>query len=203
MYRWDGAGLVECAEPTTTPDVVDSWLVQGGHVAHWHLHVARFGHPEFMAAVRVPAEGAWFPRVEKHGEELYLRVRPAPPLRTQTVLWVPPTPDPRLNPTVKGPDLGVLGELRAQAQALGADDAVLWTGDGLVAEGANCALAWWEDGHLMFPEHPEQLPSTTVQATREAYSFTGTRPITPEELQTFPVWAGSALHGWTEVVGWV
>ena len=204
IHRWDGAALVECADPGTEPDVVDSWLVQDGHMAHPHLHVARFGHPEFMAAVpgRVPVEGAWFPRVEKHGPELYLRVRPAPPLRTQTVLWVPPTPDPRREPRVKGPDLRVLGELRALAQIHGADDAVLWTDDGLVAEGANCALAWWEDGRLMFPEHPRQLPSTTVQATREALSFTGARPITVDELLTFPVWAGSALHGWTEVTGW-
>ena len=54
----------------------------------------------------------------------------------------------------------------------------------------------------MFPEHPRQLPSTTVQATRAALSFTGARPITVDELLTFPVWAGSALHGWTEVTGW-
>lgn len=205
IWRWDGAGLVPAAEPTTAPDQVDSWLVADGHVAHPHLHVARFGHPEFLDAVpgRVPVAGEWFPRVEKHGSGLYLRVRPAPPLRTETVLWVPPTPDPRRVPRVKGPDLGVLGELRAQAQQHGADDAVLWTGDGLVAEGANCALAWWEDGQLMFPEHPGQLPSTTAQATREALSSTATRPITVDELRTFPVWAGSALHGWTEVVGWV
>ena len=203
LYRWDGGALVEAVEPGSEPDVVDSWLLADGVVRNWHHHCARFGHADFMAAVRavLPGEGEWFPRVEKHGSALYLRLRPAPPLRTQTVLWVPPTPDPRREPTVKGPDLAVLGELRAQAQAHGADDALLWTPDGLVAEGAHCALAWEEDGRLMVPEHPRQLPSTTVAGTRELRDV-GTRPITVEELQTFPVWAGSALHGWTPVVGW-
>lgn len=204
LLRWDGAALVPCAEPGTAPDVVDSWLVAEGDVRNWELHRQRFGHPEFMDVVRarMPREGRWFPRVEKHGDELYLRVRPAPPLRTEMVLWVPPTPDPRREPRVKGPDLEVLGRLREQAQEFGADDALLWTPDGLVAEGAHCAVAWWEGGRLMVPEHPRQLPSTTVAATRERREV-GTRPITVEELQTFPVWVGSALHGWTPVVRWV
>lgn len=204
IYRWTGRDLVPAAEPATAPDVVDSWLEDEGHVARFDLHRERFGHLEFLAAARsrVPHEGRWFPRVEKHADDLYLRVRPAPPLRTQTVLWIPPTPDPRQEPLIKGPDLAVLAELRAQAQAHGADDALLWTPDRLVPEGANCAIAWWEGERLMFPEHPGQLPSVTARATREMLGDTGTRPITVEELLTFPVWAGSALHGWTEVVGW-
>ena len=205
LYRWDGSALVECAEPGTAPDVVDSWLVRDGHVSHWHLHGERFGHPWFMHAVRgaLPCEGLWFPRVEKHGDVLYLRLRPAPPLRTETVLWIPPSPDPRRAPRVKGPDLGVLGELRERAQEYGAHDALLWTPDRLVPEGANCAVAWWEDGELFFPEHPGQLRSVTAWATWEALTDTARRPISVEELLTLPVWAGSALHGWTEVVGWV
>ncbi|MDO5512407.1 aminotransferase class IV [Corynebacterium sp.] len=203
MYRWDGSALVGCEEPDTAPDVVDSWLVSEGTVRNWRHHCARFGNAEFMAAVRevLPGEGAWFPRVEKHGCALYLRLRSAPPLRSQTVLWVPPTPDPRRFPGVKGPDLAVLGELRAQAREHGADDALLWTPDGLVVEGANCAIAWVEDGRFMVPEHPRQLPSTTVAGTRELRDV-GSRPITVEELRTHPVWVGSALHGWTPVVGW-
>ncbi|GAB3694623.1 aminotransferase class IV [Corynebacterium nasicanis] len=224
IYRWDGAELVECADPGTAPEVVDSWLVDDGEVVRRDLHASRFinsahhlvggsgdfgwgyfpGISEFLAAVHetVPSQGVWFPRIEVHGESMYLRIRPAPPLRTGTVLWVPPTPDPRRAPRVKGPDLQVLAELRAQAQTYGADDAVLWTRDGFVVEGAHSALAWWEGETLMFPEHEGQLPSVTAQATCEVLP-TGTRPITVEELRTLPVWAGSALHGWTEVTGWV
>src|SRR5690606_10083461 len=103
----------------------------------------------------------------------------------------------------KGPDLPVLGRLREQAQSHGADDAVLWSANGLIVEGANCALVWWERGGLMIPEHPDQLPSVTVAATGKMLGTLGRRPITLSELQGFPVWAGSALHGWTEVSSWV
>lgn len=212
LLRWGGAELVPAAEPDSHPDVVDSWLEHDGYVGSRHLHEGRFAGSlpgmevgDFLTAVRraVPHEGNWFPRVEAHGQTLYLRVRPAPPLRTRTVLWVPPEPDPRVAPRVKGPDLAVLAELRAQAQEHGADDALLWSADGLVVEGANCAVAWWEGDRLMVPEHPGQLSSVTVTATREMLDGVGQRPVTPTELRQYPVWAGSALHGWTEVVGWV
>lgn len=215
IYHWDGSALVECAEPSTPPDVVDSWVHRDGHrCATEARHRERFaanvpGAGEFLDAVFAhpwPTEQAWFPRIEAHGHDLYLRVRPAPPVRTTTVLWIPPDPDPRRVPGVKGPDLAVLGELRRQAQSFGADDALLWTPDRLgrlVAEAANSAVAWWEDDHLMFPQHPGQLPSVTAGATADMISGVGSRPITVEELMACPVWAGSALHGWTEVVGWV
>lgn len=212
LLRWDGVGLVSAEEPESSPDVADSWLEHDGYVGSRYLHEERFAGSlpgtetsGFLAAVRaaVRHEGNWFPRIEAHGQMLYLRVRPAPPLRTRTVLWVPPEPDPRVAPRVKGPDLPVLAELRARAQEHGADDALLWSADGLVVEGANCALAWWERGRLMVPEHPGQLPSVTVAATRALLDDVGQRPVTIAELQQYPVWAGSALHGWTEVVGWV
>jgi branched-subunit amino acid aminotransferase/4-amino-4-deoxychorismate lyase len=212
LLRWEGTALQPAEEPGTNPDVVDSWLEHDGYVGSWYLHRQRFaGHlpgvdvGDFLAAARqaVPHEGNWFPRVEAHGDALYLRVRPAPPLRAQTALWIPPTPDPRVTPRVKGPDLPLLAGLRAQAQEHGADDALLWSADGLVVEGANCALAWWEGDRLMVPQHPGQLASVTVSATRELLSGVGQRPVTLAELRRHPVWAGSALHGWTEVIAWV
>lgn len=212
FWRWDGTALVAAAEPDTAADVVDSWLEHDGYVGGWHLHQERFAASlsglevaDFLAAVRpaVPHQGQWFPRVEAHGKELYLRIRPSPPLRTATVLHVPSLPDARRFPRTKGPDLALLADLRTQAQALGADDAVLYSADGLVSEGAHCALAWWEDGRLMVPEHPDQLPSVTVAATAGILGGLGRRPVTVEELMRHPVWAGSALHGWTVVTGWV
>lgn len=212
LWRWDGTALVAAAEPDTAADVVDSWLEHDGYAGGWHLHRKRFADSlpgvdtaPFLDAVRgkVPHVGNWFPRVEAHGSDLHLRVRPAPALRSATVLWIPPTPDPRRMPLLKGPDLPALGELRARAQAHGADDAVLYSEDGLVVEGANCALAWWEDGELMIPEHPRRMPSVTVAATAEMLGRPGARPVTLRELPGFPVWAGSALHGWTRVTSWI
>lgn len=212
IHRWDGTRLVAAQEPAGAPDVADSWLEHDGYVGGWHLHRQRFSASlpahdvrDFLDAVRarIPHQGNWFPRIEAHGDELYLRVRPAPPLRTTTTLWLPPTPDPRRTPRVKGPDLPVLGELRTQAQQHGADDALLHSAEGLVVEGANCALGWWEDDEFMVPAHPDRLPSVTVAAHTEILGPPGTRPITPAELRRFPVWAGSALHGWTEVDAWL
>ncbi len=212
IHRWDGTHLVAAPEPVTVADVADSWLEHDGYVGSWHLHRQRFsaslpgrdlGH--FLDAVRthIPHEGDWFPRIEAHGDELYLRVRPAPPRRTTTTLWLPPTPDPRRTPLVKGPDLPILGELRDRARHHGADDALLYSTDGFVVEGANCALGWWEEGDFMIPSHPDRLPSVTVAAHTGILGAPGTRPILPDELQQFTVWAGSALHGWTEVDAWI
>lgn len=78
--------------------------------------------------------------------------RPAPRLRTETTLWVPPTPDPRIHPLTKGPDLALLGTLRAEAQSYGADDALLYGEEGVVHEAANAALIFFdEEGPAMGP----------------------------------------------------
>ncbi|WJY62933.1 Aminotransferase class IV [Corynebacterium atrinae] len=210
IFRWSGSCLVESAEPPSAVDVADSWLVDDGRVAQWERHRNRFlgnipGAESFLAHVPgcVPGVGRWFPRIEAHGAELYLRVRPAQTLREDTVLWVPPGPEQRERPLVKGPDLEWCAQLRAQAHALGADDALLWTDDGLVAEAAHSALAWEENGRMMFARHPRQLPSVTAAATRALVPGWGAREVTVGELVDLPVWAGNALHGWTPVMGWV
>lgn len=210
IFRWTGSALVEAAEPSTPWSVVDSWLVDDGHVAHWERHCRRFsdhvpGAAGFLAQVPdcVPRAGRWFPRIEAHGTELYLRLRPAPALRTETVLWIPPVPDQREHPHIKGPDLAWCAQLRAQAGELGADDALLWTEPGQAVEAAHSALAWEEDGRVMFVRHPRQLPSVTAAATRALLPDAGEREISVAELPHLPVWVGNALHGWTPVTGWV
>ncbi|RNE48526.1 aminotransferase class IV [Corynebacterium alimapuense] len=213
ILRWEGRDLVSSIEPESAPEVIDSWLVSHGVVAGWAHHRHRFAASlpgidteEFLDAAyqACPEHGRWFPRAEAHGGQLFLRLRPAPELRHQTVLHIPEQCDPRSRPKTKGPDLAVLAQLRLSAQGLGADDALLYGSDGRVVEAAHAAIAWWEDDRLMFPEHSDQLPSVTVAATREVLNDTGSRPISVEELSGgLPVWVGSALHGWTPVTGWI
>lgn len=213
ILRWTGSQLVPTTEPVTRPDVVDSWLETDGYYSSTlDRHQQRFSQSlpgiditDFWAAVRiaVPHLGRWFPRIEAHGGQLYLRVRPAPELRTTTVLYLPDYPDPRRCPRIKGPDVQVLAQMREEARSHGADDALLYSPDGFVSEAANSAVGWWEGDALFIPEHLDQLPSVTVAETAELMGTIHRRPIHLEELQTYPVWVGSALHGWTTVTAWV
>lgn len=211
--HWSPAGWNTGAAPAGAPLVVDSWLVDDGAVRGLSRHLARFATAavargageaavaEFLAAVphRLPRRGAWFPRVEAwHGGVLTLWTRPAPPRAVTTRLWVPPVPDPRRAPTVKGPDLAALAALREQALRHGADDAVLWAADGSVLEAAHAALLWWRDGALCRPAGPV-LPSVTAAlladlARRHGVAVRRDR-CTAGELVDRPVWTLNALHG--------
>ncbi|NDC19695.1 MAG: aminotransferase class IV, partial [Microbacteriaceae bacterium] len=113
--------------------VADSFLVVDGRVRSLNLHTDRFTraielkHPEltehlahfFEAAwKKIPRTGRLFPRLELRGEQaptLSLVVREAPAQLGPATLWTYPEPDPRLDLTVKGPELALGTELRAQA----------------------------------------------------------------------------------------
>lgn len=178
---------------------VDSFLVCDGRAIRPDLHRARFGagYPSLDA---VPRTGEWFPRITDAGVD----VRPAPPLRRTTTLWIPGIEDPRTTPRVKGPDLPMLVELRAQAHVHGADDALLHA-NGYALEAANAALLVF-DGRDWFQAPESQiLASTTVTAVVEAGLLPAPRrrAIPLAELKKSPALVASALHGFTPVVAWV
>lgn len=191
--------------------VMDSFLVEDGAVAGLELHRHRFSDSvraltgrtvpaELYDAVaaHLPQRGRYFPRVEYRKPDYYLRIRPAPQLRTDTILWVPPIRDPRRHPSHKGPDHEVLAELRDQARAHGADDAVLH--DGIhVLEAANAAIIVEKDGQLIQPAGPV-LPSVTVQLLDETVRR---QPVRLEDVDKYPAWTLSALHGRTPVRRWM
>jgi branched-subunit amino acid aminotransferase/4-amino-4-deoxychorismate lyase len=226
--RWaPDTGLVS-DEPdrVATPHIIDSWLLNEGKVRAIDRHEARFIHGcnqlmggptnksvrHFLAAVRaaLPRRGLWFPRLEadcsKH--QLTLWLRPAPPLRTSTVLWAPSSPDPRQCPTLKGPDLAVLTNLRKQANETGADDALLHLTDGTVLETAHAALLWWRGPVLCLPDQQlPVLPSVTVELLVELAHRQGVT-VRYEcchlaELIELPVWTANALHGLRRVRQWI
>lgn len=179
---------------------VDSFLVREGRAIRPDLHRARFG-AGYPALDDAPQHGEWFPRVTVSG----VVWRPAPRLRTETTLWVPPTPDPRLHPLTKGPDLALLGTLRAEAQSHGADDALLYGEEGVVHEAANAALVFFdEEGPAMGPAN-WVLESTTLRATVEAGLMPKPRraEIRLAEALELQAWCASALHGWTRVTRWI
>lgn len=198
---------------TSVPKVVDSYLVRDGRVVRRDLHEKRFATSvgespvdEFLAVAPsvIPGLGDFFPRIEWHGDDIFaVTLRPAPPLRETTSLWISPDPDPRRNPAVKGPDLGMLAGLRNRAVESGCDDAVLLSKDGVVLEAANAAVVFWKDDTTVILPAQLVLPSATVAATIPLWEAAGIT-VEKENLTTFdlPAWCGSALHGWTPVVEW-
>lgn len=210
-FRWTGRGLVpgEGEEPR----MVDSYLVRDGRVVGLSAHEQRFAGSapgemvvEFLVAVRevLPVAGSWFPRVEWYGgEEFGLVIRPAPPLRNSSSLWLSDLADPRCHPTMKGPDLKVLAHLRNLAVDYRCDDALLIDLDGVVLEAANAAVVFWEGPDtVILPTRPV-LPSVTVHQTIPLWEDAGIQVIRKDIRQlNLPAWCASSLHGWTPVTHW-
>lgn len=184
---------------------------------------------------RLPREGRWFPRFEllvagessvgKSGAgerriaavgddgrySLALQIRPAPSVADPSVgcrVVLHDGPDPRSEPRVKGPDLAVLGELKARAAAVyGADEVVLVDDDGAVLEAAYSAVLWWEDDTLCFPPADRPiLPSVTAQLIRRLAAVRGVevaeRARTAADLTHRPTWLANALHGIRPITSW-
>jgi branched-subunit amino acid aminotransferase/4-amino-4-deoxychorismate lyase len=196
----------------------DSWRVEGGRVVAFAEHRRRFegavaaaaaGHvdwPAFWAAVvgAVPAAGGWWPRVElRGGGRPEVVVRPAPQRRACTRLVWDGRADPRRSPRAKGPDLSLLGRLRAQAVAAGGDCALLTGPGGAVREAATGSVLWWEGEVLCAPADDGVLPAVTAGLVLGRARATGVatdrRDRRPEELAGREVWFTSALHGVTGV----
>ncbi|NKZ08274.1 aminotransferase class IV [Actinomadura latina] len=227
------SGLAPAAQwPPDEPAVVDSWLIAEGRVRDLALHGQRFLRacadtvPElppatvhgFLDAVRhwLPSRGRWFPRIEAYGgpePRLALWPRPAPDAGAgagagEVTLWIPPESDPRVRPTVKGPDLRVLAGLREQARTAGADDALLYDGGGTVLETAHSALVWWRGDELCVPEAGlPVLPSVTrthLERLAECWRCTVRHDrVGLPELPGLETWTLNALHGLRPVRAWI
>ena len=209
-------------------EVADSWLVEDGRVRDLNAHFERFSGwaidfdpacadqlPAFFRAVSAvtPRTGRWFPRIEfhaesEHGEHLYLRMRQAPAATSAMTLWTNPEPDPRENARVKGPDLSLGMQLRRAAQMHGADEAVLLTPDGLVAEGALSALVWWRGDVLCAPGDDipwlESITRNQVFAIAQSMGLeTRTESVEPKDLVGLEIWGLSSLQGIRLVTDWI
>lgn len=230
FYRLEHGSLEPIVEPGNEVQlkVADSWLVEDGRVRSLPAHFQRFAGwvekvdpeqtdrlPDFFAEVKklLPLTGRWFPRMEYHGEQpsshrLYLRLRPAPERLESVVLWSYPEPDPRHDPSTKGPDLSLCQQLRRHANMNGADEAVILDAEGFVAEGALSSLVWWRGDTLCSSNDLTRwLPSITRQEIFDIANQIGLETklerIKPAELASLPIWALSSLNGIMPVRAWV
>lgn len=219
IYRWrDGAlkALDYCDMTDSRIVAADSWLVTDGRALALGLHRDRFlsnapdGEEFWDAAIAaIPAEGEWFPRVEFHDPpRSVFRLRSAPERARSAVLATWTGPDPRTEPTVKGPDLAAMLRIRTAVQAQGADEAVILTDDGYVVEGAYSALLWWRGEILCGPpgafDRVDSVTARSVLTLARALGVdTHEEAVTPAELDGTELWALSALHGIRIVTRWV
>ncbi|MFI6245433.1 aminotransferase class IV [Streptomyces sp. NPDC051016] len=226
--RWsEEDGTFAPVPPGGRVDVIDSWLVTDGRTVAPDAHTDRFRTacatlfavpPErtsaFLRAAlrRIPATGRWFPRLEltvqdgRPGFGLWLR--PAPERGATVRVWVYDGPDTRLHPTVKGPDLEWLTQVRSAARERGADEAVLCTEDGRLTEGTTTGLLWWDGDTLYAPDTTrlDLLPSVTRKTLLRIAASLGTRVAyacpRPADLAGLETWAVNALHGIRPVREW-
>lgn len=213
---------------TTQLAVADSFLLEDGRVRNLGLHFDRFSRwveqvsPDSLAAIEgffsavvsmLPLEGRWFPRIELHADQsadqrLHLRIREAPEALGNAILWTYPDQDPRVNPLVKGPDLSLGLQLRRRANMLGADEAVLLSDTGHIAEGALSAIVWWRQDVLCAPsDDTTWLDSIT---RREVFSIaeqmglqTRIEKAKPADLVETEVWMLSSLQAIRPVDSWI
>ena len=230
FYRLESGELKPVIESSSDVQlrVADSWLVEDGRVRSLNAHFERFGSwvtnedanqsaylPGFFAEIRrlLPRIGRWFPRMEYHAEQaahlrLYLRLREAPSKMESVSLWSYPEPDPRVSPSIKGPDLSLCQQLRRHANMNGADEAVITNSKGFVAEGALSALVWWRGDVLCSSdEQTNWLPSITRDEVISIASQMGfevrLENVKPSDLARLPIWALSSLNGIMPVRSWV
>ena len=216
----------DCDVLPATLEAVDSWLVVEGAVRGIDLHRTRFltsiprgryreldpGAFWDAALASIPRAGSWFPRVELRTQllrpQLLFRLREAPELRRSVVLATHTGRDPRTAPRFKGPDLEAMTRLRTDAQKRGADEAVLLSPEGFVAEGSTTCLVWWRGDALCVPSTEiERIDSVTVKSLLALATALGVdvlyESLTPHELDGHEVWALNALHGIRIVTEWI
>jgi len=229
IYRWHGGELVAldyCDMTDTAIEVADSWLVTDGTALALGLHRERFlssmapdaramaNADEFWEAAvsLIPREGDWFPRVElqRRGDGLLLvfRLRDSPERRNNIVEATWPDGDPRTTPRIKGPDLETMTRVRTTAQARGANEAVILTGDGFVVEDSHSGLLWWRGEILCGPPAEfDRVDSVTVRSVLALAAALGVETyeeaVTPSEIADTELWSLNALHGIRIVTRWV
>jgi branched-subunit amino acid aminotransferase/4-amino-4-deoxychorismate lyase len=205
--------------------VADSFLVQDGKIRSLQLHIDRFLRglalkapelePSFnsflgQALSLIPRTGRYFPRIEVQDREertLVFILRDAPEQLGPATLWTYPKPDPRVDLSVKGPELALGSELRALAHIEGADEAILLNSYGEVSEGALSSLVWWRGDVLCAPSNEiPWLESVTRQEIFQIAQSMGIQTMLehrrPEELVGLELWLLSSLQGIRVVSKW-
>ena len=183
-----------------SPTLIETVRVRDGRAPLWYLHLRRLATS--CKALGVPLPGTLLTpeggpdrvhrlEVSRRSLEVTQRpVPPAPPLRL-VLSQVRHEPYPH-----KVTERRVFDRALAEARAAGADDAVLLTAAGWVAEAAVWTLLWWEEGRVCAPPLALGiLPSVARARVLELVGNIEERRVRPEELAGRPLLAGNAVRG--------
>ncbi len=189
---------------TTIPTLIETVRVRGGRAPLWYLHLRRLvsscralGVP-FPPAFTVPEGGA--DRVHRlevgsHGVRLTER-EPGPTAPVRLQVSAVPHPGYPHKTTARDSFAAAL----AQARAAGADDALLLTTTGLVAEATIWCLFWWEGDTLAAPALGlGVLPGVSRARLEELAGPVAERRVRPAELAGQPLFLANAVRGIVEV----
>lgn len=211
----------------STPVVADSWRVCNGSTWGLEEHLARFmigmasqhqivgALPNLDATAFAQALAArlqviasqhpgtdFFPRISVEAHDgsyrVVLLVRRAPNIRPSTTLSIPDFTDPRIRPTVKGPDIDLMRGLVAEAST---DDIVLHDGTNVIETTTGALLVWRTPQDLVLCQATQQLASISAHRIAHHAKSLGisvtSRPVTIHEIVSgeYPVWFTNTLHG--------
>jgi branched-subunit amino acid aminotransferase/4-amino-4-deoxychorismate lyase len=138
------------------PGLIETMRLRQGRVPLWDLHRARLERSARALSIVVPDELA--PPVG--GADRVCRLELGPRGRLYWSERKPGTPEhlrlrtcavPHRGYRHKSTDRAWLDAARLEAAAAGADDALLVTENGFVAESSVWSVLWWEDGRLCAP----------------------------------------------------
>lgn len=222
VFVYEDFSFLPVSDFSEAPKVADSFLVVDGRVRSLDRHMERFNtsvakhlglNTEIFwneVSSKIPREGSWFPRIElsSNTNKLVLRIRTGLDYEREVKLWSSDTPDDRIDPTTKGPDLGYGASLRRKANLHGADEAVILDRNGYVVEGALSSLLWWDEDVLYGPDHQTNwLPSVTrievFEIADQAGFETATAHVKPKDLIGKEIWVLSSFTGIRPVVDWL
>jgi branched-subunit amino acid aminotransferase/4-amino-4-deoxychorismate lyase len=103
----------------------------------------------------------------------------------------------------KTTDRGPFDAALVEAHRAGADDGILLTAEGLVAEASIWALFWWEGTHLAAPAMDLRiLPSIARARVADLAGGILERRVAPREIGGLPIFVANAVRGVVAVDAW-
>jgi branched-subunit amino acid aminotransferase/4-amino-4-deoxychorismate lyase len=181
--------------------LIETVRVRRGSAPLWYLHLRRLAGS--CKALGIPLPGELLTpeggpdrvhRLEVGGKGLEIeqrRVPEGPPGVRLVLSSVPHRPYPH-----KTTDRAQFDRALDEARSRDADDALLLTAGGFVAEAAIWAVFWWDAGRVCAPSLALGiLPSVARARVEEFAGGIEERRVRPEELGGVPLFVGNAVRG--------
>jgi branched-subunit amino acid aminotransferase/4-amino-4-deoxychorismate lyase len=185
--------------PATSPALIETIRVRNGTTPLWPLHLARLWRSCSVLGLSIPTLV-----VPARGEDRAVRLE----LSNRGPAWSSRPlgdTDPvklvtsRIKHTPyrdKTTDRGQFDAALAEAHAVGADEALMLTEEGMVAECSMFALFWWEGNRLCTPALSlGVLPSVSRMRIAEVLGGVTERELSRDRLPAAGVFVANAVRG--------